>query len=609
MLSGGKSVVIAIRDTELSSENPYTTAERWNMIQRALKQYGELVKIIVIPDIDEIRYGRNVGYRIREIRLSAEKQKISGTEIRASTLKRHSIYWITGQSGSGKTTLAHALQKEIRKVVLDGDEIFMENKFYITTPIYYINDIPALGHSYTTVAADVLAQWHRFQGDDVFFLTGLDENSQKTIEAAKAQKIKDIQKYTDIMAEKWKKVWKILNISYDGFIRTTEKRHKDLVKRFFMDVYKKKDIYKGHYKGLYCGGCEAYLTESDLVDGLCPYHKKRPEYISEKNYFFRLSKYQNKILKHLKKNSDFIQPTSRRNEVIGFVKKGLQDISISRQNSKWGIPLPINEKHRLWCWFDALLNYISGTKEEYWPATVHLIGKDILRFHAVIWPAMLLSAGYELPKTIFAHGFFTINGQKMSKSLGNVIDPNKLVEKYGVDAVRYLLLSQFPFGVDGDIKEDLFLEKYNTDLANGIGNLFERVFSLINKFSKESMNDVKTIDRKLENFLTKIENQYKQHIEAYDLFKASKDLLLFIKGLDRYINDKEPWVLYKKNSSKLNIVLNSLFFGVKKLNVLIQPFMPNKANQVESFIKKISNLQSRKKIGKLNLFPRINKNS
>jgi methionyl-tRNA synthetase len=484
----------------------------------------------------------------------------------------------------------------------------MGNKFYITTPIYYINDLPTIGHSYTTIAADVLARWHRLQGDNVFFLTGLDENSQKTVEAAKAQEIKDIQKYTDTMAEKWEKVWKTLNINYDGFIRTTEKRHQDLVKKFFMNIYKKKDIYKGYYKGLYCGGCEAYLTENDLVDGLCPYHKKKPEHINEENYFFRLSKYENKILKHLVKNPDFIQPTSRRNEVIGFVKKGLQDISISRQNSEWGIPLPIDEKHRFWCWFDALLNYISGTKEKYWPATIHLIGKDILRFHAVIWPAMLLSAGYELPETIFAHGFFTINGQKMSKSLGNIIDPNKLVEKYGADAVRYLLLSQFPFGRDGDIKEDLFLEKYNTDLANGIGNLFERVFSLINKFSKEDTNEVKAIDKKIESFFLKIESQYKQHIEAYDLFGALKDLPLFVRELDRYINDKEPWALYKKNSSDLNTILNSLFFGIKKLNVLIQPFMPNKANEIEFFIKKFSNLQSRKKIGRLNLFPRINKN-
>ena len=307
-----------------------------------------------------------------------------------------------------------------------------KKKFYITTPIYYINDKPSVGTAYTTVTADIIARWHRLKDEDVFYLTGLDENAQKTVQASIKLGFKDVKKFTDFMSEEYLKTWKVLNISNDDFIRTTEERHHKLVTEFIEKVKKKGDIYKGTYSGLYCEGCEAFKTEEDLVNGLCPDHIKEPKYIEEQNYFFKLSKYRDEILKHIKENPDFIQPTSRKNEIVNFLKMGLKDLSITRQSMNWGIPFPGDEKTRLYVWFDALINYLHP--KEYWPANIHLMGKDIIRFHAITWIGMLLSAGYKLPKKVFAHGFFTVNGQKMSKSLGNVIDPIYLANKYGVDA-------------------------------------------------------------------------------------------------------------------------------------------------------------------------------
>ena len=283
-----------------------------------------------------------------------------------------------------------------------------KKKFYITTPIYYVNDQPHIGHAYTTVIADIIARWHRFKGENVFFLTGLDENSQKTVQASIKLGFKDPQKLADYMAEKWLNAWKILNISNDDFIRTTEERHKKLVLEFIEKVSKKKDIYKGNYSGLYCEGCEAFVNEDDLTqEGLCHLHLIKPKEINEENYFFRLSKYQDKLLKYLEENKDFLKPDSRRNEVLHFINMGLKDISISRQSLVWGIPFPKDPQQRVYVWFDALTNYLHP--KQYWPADLHLMAKDIIRFHAIIWPAMLLSAEYKLPKKVFAHGFFTVN--------------------------------------------------------------------------------------------------------------------------------------------------------------------------------------------------------
>src|SRR3989338_6936912 len=369
-----------------------------------------------------------------------------------------------------------------------------QKKFYITTPIYYINDRCHIGHAYTTVIADILARWHRLKGEDVFFLTGTDENSQKTVQAAKKLAFSSTEKFADHMAEEWKKAWQVLNISNNDFIRTTEERHAKLVTELIKKVEKKGDTYFCNYKGLYCEGCEEFKTKDDLVNNLCPYHKKEPKEINEENYFFKLSKYEKELLELLEKNKDFAQPESRRNEIINFIKSGLKDISISRQSLVWGIPYPNDSKQRVYVWFDALANYLHPKK--YWPADLHLVGKEIIKFHCIIWPAMLISADYKLPKKIFAHGFFTINGEKMSKTLGNVVDPIFLVNKYGVDALRYFYAREIPFGQDGDFSEVSLKTRLNNELANELGNLLSRTLTLIEKNLNSEIKKDKT-DKKL----------------------------------------------------------------------------------------------------------------
>ncbi len=455
-------------------------------------------------------------------------------------------------------------------------------KFYITTPIYYVNDVASVGHAYTTIAADVIARFHRLLGHDVFYLTGLDENSQKTVQAAKKLGVKDAKKYTDRMAKKWKHVWEVLNISNDGFIRTTEERHRRVVRDFFMKVYRKGDIYKGKYEGLYCEGCEAFVTESDLVDGKCPLHKKTPKKITEENYFFRLSKYQDKLLKHIEKNPDFIQPGVRRNEVVSFVKEGLKDVSISRPIKEWGIPLPIDKKHVIWVWFDALLNYISGAPG-YWPADIHLMAKDIIRFHCVIWPCMLMSAGYKLPKSIFAHGFLTINGQKMSKSLGNVIDPLYLAEKFGVDQVRYYLMRGITFGEDGDFSTRDLADRVNNELVANLSNFCYRTLSFINRASEGRIGKAangeweKKLSKEIEKKIIDIKRCYMN----YNFRDAVKQILEIGDIGNRYFQEKQPWVLIKKDPKSCKGVLAFSANIVKVITILLKPIVPDFAGKIE----------------------------
>ncbi|MBU4086719.1 MAG: class I tRNA ligase family protein, partial [Nanoarchaeota archaeon] len=360
----------------------------------------------------------------------------------------------------------------------------MAKKFYITTAIDYPNAEPHVGHAYQKLIADALARWHRLKGEDVFFLTGTDEHGKKIQEAAEKQGKKP-KEFVDEVSEKFKEAWKSLNIKHDRFIRTTDKDHEKLVQEAIKKCDKNKDIYKGFYEGHYCVGCEAYYTEKDLTNGYCPIHKKPVEKLKEESYFFRLSKYQKFLLDLYKKNPNFVLPDERRNEIISRVKEGLKDLSISRTSFSWGIPFPLDKKHVVYVWFDALFNYISGAgkNHEYWPAELHLLGKDNGWFHAVYWPAFLKSAGYELPKTVFIHGFLTFNGQKISKSLGSSISPNNLVEKYGTDSVRYFVFRQFPFaeGADGDFSEKALVERNNSELADKLGNLISRVSSLIEK--------------------------------------------------------------------------------------------------------------------------------
>jgi methionyl-tRNA synthetase len=336
----------------------------------------------------------------------------------------------------------------------------MTQKFYITTPIYYVNDIPHIGHAYCTLATDTIARYWRTKlgAENVHFLTGTDENSQKTVDAAQKNN-QEVYAYLDDMAKNWRETWEKIGISFDDFIRTTEERHKNTVNEIFQTIFDNGDIYKGIYKGKYCTGCETFLKDADLDEnGHCPAHKKAPQELEEENYFFRLSKYEDILLELFEKNPDFLLPQSRQNEILSFIKSGLEDISVSRETAEFGISLPMDNKHKVYVWFDALLNYISAIKNtnktDFWDNVHHIIGKDITKFHCVIWPAMLIAAGIKPPQTVYAHGFFTINGTKMSKSLGNVVSPLDLSDKYGNDALRIGLLNSFEFGNDGDFSLD-----------------------------------------------------------------------------------------------------------------------------------------------------------
>jgi len=355
-------------------------------------------------------------------------------------------------------------------------------KFYVTTPVYYPNDVPHIGHAYTTLAADVLARWNKIKGNKVWFLTGTDEHGKKIEQAAK-KKGKKPKEFVDELVPKFKDAWKKLNINYSRFIRTTDKDHEKNVAEILQKVFDKGDIYKGEYEGFYCTECEAYYTEKDLVSGCCPIHKTKIEKLKEESYFFKLSKYQKPLLELYKKNPDFISPKNRKQEVINRVKEGLRDLSISRAGFDWGIPLPFDKKHITYVWFDALFNYYSGANG-FWEPDVQLIGKDILWFHTVYWPAFLLSAGIKLPKKVFAHGWWTFDKEKISKSRGKVVNVDELIGIAGVDSVRYFLFRATPFGEDGDFSKDVLIQRHNDELANKLGNLVSRVSGLIEKIGK-----------------------------------------------------------------------------------------------------------------------------
>ena len=439
-------------------------------------------------------------------------------------------------------------------------------KFYITTAIYYVNAAPHLGHAYEKICADVIARWHKLKGEDVYFLTGTDENAQKNVNAAKQAGI-DVKKFVDMNSKKFIELCKVLNISNDDFIRTTELRHTKVVQKIFNLLYKKGDIYKGKYKGLYCVGCEAFLTKKGLQNGKCPEHNKEPEMIEEEAYFFKMSKYESKIKELLKKN--FVFPDYRAKEILNRVEsEGLKDLCVSRINLDWGIKVPFDDKHTIYVWLDALVNYISGLNypgakfKKYWPADVHLIGKGINWFHSVIWPAILLSAGIKVPKMILVHGYINIEGKKMSKSLGEKVDPINLVNKYGSDSVKYFLIREIPFGEDGDFSEKALKARINGELVNELGNLVNRSLSLACKFKgKISGKQELKIDVK------KIDNYFKN----YELHKAIEEIFSFIRDVNKYVNDKEPWKLKDK---ELGNVLYNILESLRIISILINPFMP-----------------------------------
>jgi methionyl-tRNA synthetase len=445
-------------------------------------------------------------------------------------------------------------------------------KFYVTTPIYYINAVPHIGHAYTTVVADIIARWHRLRGDDVFFLTGLDENSVKTVEAAREKGFKDIQAYADSMAKAWVGIWKLLDISHDDFIRTTQERHNRNVYELFELIKKNGDIYKGVYEGLYCEGCEAYITEDELVDGKCPLHQKKPKRVKEENYFFKLSKYQDQILKHIEANPKFIQPEARRNEVVSFLKGGLKDVSITRPKLEWGIKTPEDPTQTIWVWFDALCNYLLP--RDYWPADIHIIAKDILRFHCIVWPGMLLSGGYKLPKKIFAHGFLTVDGKKISKSLGNVIDPAYLVEKYSADVLRYFLVREVSFGQDGDFSEGSLRTRLNDELADVLGNFVHRVLTFTRDRFGGKVPEGRP-DKKLETEVHERVQKIEQLLEELKVTQALEEIMAIAKRGNEYFQSRKPWEAIKSEPEKAASCLLNCANLVKVLCVTLMPFIPS----------------------------------
>ncbi len=460
-------------------------------------------------------------------------------------------------------------------------------KFYITTPIYYVNDKPHIGHAYTTLAADVLARWHRMKGEKIFFLTGTDEHGEKIAQAAGEKGLKPRQ-LCDQNAAKYEEVWDTLKISYNKFIRTTDPIHEKIVIKVLTHLFNKKLIYKGIYQGLYCIGCERYYTGKELVDGNCPIHQKKAITLSEKCYFFKLSEFQQRLINLIRDNKWVIEPKERRNEVLGFLRtEKLEDLAISREKVEWGVRIPWDNSQTIYVWIDALLNYLSGigwkgqagNQPKDWPPEIQLIGKDILRFHAIIWPAILLSLDLPLPKRLYAHGFFTVNGKKMGKSLGNVFDPEELAATFGTDALRWLVLSIFPFGQDGDISQSKFYDKYNTDLSNGLGNLHRRVLTLALK-NKKKFSPFKKVNIE---FQKKTELVWQKYEIALDQLKfetalsAINDLAGFC---DKYIDQQEPWQLFKKDIVEYQKILYNLLEGLRHLAWLIQPFMPEKSDQI-----------------------------
>ncbi len=469
--------------------------------------------------------------------------------------------------------------------------MFMK-KFYITTPIYYVNDRPHIGHAYTTIIADVLARYYRFKlgNDNVWFLTGTDEHGAKVAQSAEKQN-KSPQQFCDDVSAEFRAAWDKLNISNDDFIRTTEDRHVKVVREVLTKLKSAKTsagedvIFRGIYEGLYCVGCESYKKEEDLIDGKCPDHNKEPQKLSEENWYFRLSAY-SKILKQ-KIESDEIRilPADKKHEVLSFIKQGLEDVAFSRANVEWGIPLPFDKSQTTYVWVDALINYISalgfpdGEKfKKFWPADVHLLAKDILKFHCIIWPAMLLAAEITLPKDLFVHGYFTLDGKKMSKTLGNVIDPNDLVEQFGTDAARYLVISQFIFGQDGDVKVEEFPIKYNSDLANGLGNLVSRVLSMAEKYCESKVPDKKF---KAELDLAKLWKKIDKGFAEYKVFENLKEIWEAIRWCDGYIDETKPWSLAKEGKQQeLDQVIYNLLEILRHLGWLVKPILPEASTEI-----------------------------
>jgi methionyl-tRNA synthetase len=438
-------------------------------------------------------------------------------------------------------------------------------KYYITTAIDYVNAAPHIGHAYEKIIADVLARWHRLNGEEVHFLTGTDENAQKNVQAAKEAKIPTKQ-FIDKNAQQFISLCKELNLSNDEFIRTTEERHVNKAQEILKKAYEKGDVYKGKYEGLYCEGCEEFKTEKDLVEGKCPDHLKEPKPFQEEAYFFKLSRYKKDILSLLEKG--LIVPQTRANEIINRLnEEELKDLCISRKNVEWGIPIPFDSKYKIYVWYDALINYLtgSGKKEEFWPANVHVIGKGITWFHAVIWPAILLSAGYKPPKSILVHGYLTVEGKKMSKSLGNVVNPLELIKTYSSDSLRYFLVREVPLENDGDFSEAMLKERHNNELANKLGNLVSRLSTLIEKYGLKTSETFSPKQK-----IKKIE----EHLESNRLDKALAEVFSYIDEINEFLQENKPW------ESKDAKILYTAADSLKNVAILLSPFLPESSEKI-----------------------------
>ncbi len=465
----------------------------------------------------------------------------------------------------------------------------MEKKtFYITTPIYYPSDKLHIGHSYTTVAADAISRYKRLQGYDVMFLTGTDEHGQKIQRKAEAKGVTPKQ-YVDEIVSGIKELWKLMKITNDRFIRTTDKEHELAVQKIFKKLYDNGDIYKSEYEGWYCTPCESFWTKTQLKEGKCPDCGREVELTKEESYFFRLSKYQDRLIKHIEENPDFIQPVSRQNEMLNnFLRPGLEDLCVSRTTFNWGIPVTFDDKHVVYVWIDALSNYITAlgylsgedsAYRRYWPADVHLVGKEIVRFHTIIWPAMLMALGEPLPRQIFGHGWLLLEGGKMSKSIGNVVDPVVLINKYGLDAIRYFLLREVPFGSDGIFSNEALIQRINSDLANDLGNLLSRTVAMIDKYFGGVLPQEQAageFDSELKDVYAQLPQRVEELMDKLQFSTALSEIWKAISRTNKYIDETMPWVLAKseENKPRLAAVMYNLAESLRIVSILIQPFMP-----------------------------------